>query len=183
MAKRQKDTDATDAARAGVLVELLRTQRLRLATAESLTGGLLAAAIVSVPGASDVFDGALVAYTHELKTRLLGVDAEWLTTHGAINAEVAEQMAAGARAMFGSAVAIGTTGVAGPDAADGVQPGTAYIAVAVEGQGTAVRAVRLTGGRARIRGRVVARALELCEAAVRQIPVLGEGHDEVGRYA
>jgi nicotinamide-nucleotide amidase len=156
---------------------------MRIATAESLTGGLLAAAFVSVPGASDVFDGGVIAYTHDLKTRLLKVDAGWLSAHGAINAEVAEQMALGARELCGSDAAIGTTGVAGPDPADGVEPGTAYIAVAIAGLDLAVRAVRLTGGRSRIRGRVVARALELCEAALRQIPVSGEGYDEVGRFA
>jgi nicotinamide-nucleotide amidase len=183
MAKRQKDTDVNDAARAGVVVELLRARGLRVSTAESLTGGLLAAAFVSVPGASEVFDGGLVAYTHELKSRLLGVDAAWLEEHGAINAEVAEQMAAGARELFSSSVAIGTTGVAGPRPADGVKPGTAYIAVSIGRQDVAVRAVRLTGGRGRVRGRVVARALELCEAALRQIPVSGEGYDEPGAFA
>jgi nicotinamide-nucleotide amidase len=183
MAKRQKDTEPGDAVRASAVVDLLRTRRLRLATAESLTGGLVAAAIVSVPGASEVFDGGLVAYNHELKSRLLKVDPAWLAAHGAINAEVAEQMAVGARELFGSDVGIGTTGVAGPAAADGVEPGSAYIAIAVAGQDMAVRAVRLKGGRSRIRGRVVARALELCEAALRQIPVPGESYDEVGRFA
>lgn len=183
MAKRQKDTEPGDSARAAVLVGLLRSRNLRIATAESLTGGLLAAAVVSVPGASEVFDGGLVAYTHDLKSRLLGVDEQWLASHGAINAEVAEQMATGARELFGSKVAIGTTGVAGPASADGVDPGTAYIAVAIAGLDVAVRAVRLSGGRGRVRGRVVARALELCEAALRQIPVAGEGYDEVGSYA
>jgi nicotinamide-nucleotide amidase len=183
VAKRQRDTDADDAARAEAVVGLLRSHDLRVATAESLTGGLLAAAIVSVPGASEVFDGGIIAYTHTLKTRLLSVDADWLSAHGAINAEVAEQMALGARDLFGTGVGIGTTGVAGPTSADGVEPGTAYIAVALEGHGVAVRAVRLKGGRSRVRGRVVARALELCEAALRQIPVQGEDHDEAGRFA
>jgi nicotinamide mononucleotide (NMN) deamidase PncC len=73
--------------------------------------------------------------------------------------------------------------VAGPSPADGVTPGTAYIAVAIDGQGVAGRAIRLKGGRSRVRGRVVARALELCEAALRQLPVPGEGYDEVGRFA
>ncbi|MDR1295727.1 MAG: nicotinamide-nucleotide amidohydrolase family protein [Bifidobacteriaceae bacterium] len=181
--KRQKDTEPSDSQRAAVIVGLLKAHGLRISTAESLTGGLVAAAFVSVPGASDVFDGAVVAYTHELKSRLLGVNAEWLATHGAINSRVAEDMATGARQLFGSAVAIGTTGVAGPASADGVLPGTAYIAVSIAGQDIAVRAVRLKGGRSRVRGRVVARALELCEAALRQIPVPGEGYDEVGRFA
>jgi nicotinamide-nucleotide amidase len=130
-----------------------------------------------------VFDGALVAYNNALKSRLLSVDAEWLASEGAINARAAQEMAVGARQLFGSDVAISTTGVAGPTPADGAPPGTAYVAVSIMGRDVAVRAVRLTGGRSRVRGRVVARSLELCEAALRQLPVAGEGYDQAGDFA
>jgi PncC family amidohydrolase len=154
--------------RAKAVERLLRERGLRIATAESLTGGMLASVIVGVPGASDVFDGGVVTYTNQLKTKLLGVDAELLETRGPIDGDVAVQMALGARELFGSAVTVASTGVAGPAPASGADPGTAYIAVAVEGQDVAVRALRLKGDRLRVRERVVGRALELLEAALRQ---------------
>jgi PncC family amidohydrolase len=158
------------AERAQAVIELLRARDLRIATAESLTGGLLSAAITSVPGSSDVFVGGVVAYTNEVKAALLGVDRELLDRLGGVyTAEVAEQMVAGVRRDFDAPVALSTTGVAGPGPSEGVEPGLAYIACQVGDGDVAVRAVKLKGNRDRIRTRVVARALELCEAALRQL--------------
>ena len=88
---------------------------LTVGCAEWLTGGLVAADIVSIPGASAVFRGSIVAYDSMLKNDLLGVDASTLASTGAVTAEVASAMAEGARARLGVDVAVATTGVAGPD--------------------------------------------------------------------
>src|ERR1700729_3739333 len=90
-----------------------------LATAESLTGGLVAAALTSVPGASAAFRGGVVAYATDLKAAVLGVPDDLLQLRGAVDPDVAEAMAQGARARLGTTVGISTTGVAGPDPADG----------------------------------------------------------------
>jgi PncC family amidohydrolase len=128
-----------------------------------------------VSGASEVFNGGIVSYSNETKVALLGVDPVFLAEHGPANAEVAEQMALGARQALNTEVAISTTGVAGPGPAHGVAPGVAYIAVKVDDLDMAVRAVRLKGDRNLVRARVVARALELCEAALRQRGAASEG--------
>lgn len=158
---------------AGVL-DQMRAAGLKLAVAESLTGGRLASTIVSVPGASDVFEGGAVTYSVAAKSALLGVDAGLLATNGAVNAEVATQMAVGAARVFGAQVAAATTGVAGPGPADGVEAGTAFIGIAAQGQDPVVREVRVKGSRDEVRSRVVLYALELLEAAVGQVPVAGE---------
>ncbi|MDR1800198.1 MAG: CinA family protein [Bifidobacteriaceae bacterium] len=154
--------------RAEELVDLLREHHLTVATAESLTGGLVSAVIVDVPGASDVLRGAVVAYANEVKRDVLGVDAELLATRGAINGTTAGQMAVGVRRVMGADVGIATTGVAGPKPADGAEPGTAFVAVSWAKDEPAVRALRLEGDRATVRTLVVTRALELAEATIRQ---------------
>ena len=105
---------------------------LTVGCAESLTGGLVAADIVSIPGASAVFRGSIVAYDSMLKNDLLGVDASTLASTGAVSAEVASAMAEGALARLGVDVAVATTGVAGPDPdpVSGEAPGVVFIAVA-----------------------------------------------------
>lgn len=112
----------------------LRARGWSLGVAESLTGGALAAEIVSVPGASTVLWGAVVAYATPVKHTLLGVDDELLRAHGPVHAEVALQMADGVRRAVqvdGSAADVGvsTTGIAGPDSPDGQPVGTVHIAV------------------------------------------------------
>lgn len=134
-----------------------------LALAESLTGGLLADAFISVPGASAVVRGAVVAYATDLKTSLLGVDADLLTQRGAVDGEVAEQMAAGVRARLGATFGLATTGVAGPDPQDGQPVGTVYVGVAGPG-GVRHARLHLDGGRARIRRGAVAGAMDLLAA-------------------
>jgi nicotinamide-nucleotide amidase len=145
---------------AAQVVALLRARGLTLAVAESLTGGALTARLVDVPGASDVLRGGIVAYASDLKERLLGVDGELLARRGAIDPDVAVQMAAGARAQLGASVAVATTGVAGPAGQDGATPGTVHVAL-VDDQGSLVRSARLPGGRPQVRAGAVDLALGL----------------------
>ena len=135
---------------------------LTVGCAESLTGGLVAAEIVSVPGASAVFRGSIVAYDSMLKNDLLGVDASTLASTGAVTAEVASAMAEGALARLGVDVAVATTGVAGPDPdpVSGEAPGAVFIAVAGGGLGTLVREMSLEGDRDEIRQRATRAALQ-----------------------
>ncbi|MFF3644680.1 CinA family protein [Streptomyces sp. NPDC002564] len=114
-----------------------------LAVAESLTGGLVAAEITAVPGASKVFRGSVTAYATELKRDVLGVDGTLLDERGAVDPEVARQMADGVRTVLRADWGIATTGVAGPDPQDGQPVGTVYVAIsgpdtAVTGPDTAV---------------------------------------------
>jgi nicotinamide-nucleotide amidase len=97
-----------------LVLALCRTRGLTLATAESCTGGLVAARLTSVPGSSDVFRGGIVAYANDVKAAQLGVPDEVLAAHGAVSAEAAAAMAAGARERLGADVAVAVTGVAGP---------------------------------------------------------------------
>ncbi|MEG3631145.1 CinA family protein [Streptomyces poriticola] len=150
------------------VVRLLTVKGGTLAVAESLTGGLVAAEITSVPGASKVFRGSVTAYATELKHRLLGVDATLLAARGAVDPQVAAQMAAGVRKALGADWGLATTGVAGPDAQDGRPVGTVFVAVAGpvgEGSGSAsggkVEALRLNGDRADIRMESVRSVLAL----------------------
>jgi nicotinamide-nucleotide amidase len=131
-----------------------------VATAESLTGGLVCAALTEVPGASAVVRGAVVAYATELKAQVLGVDPDLLATGGAVQAEVARQMASGVCRALGADVGVATTGVAGPDPQDGHEVGTVFVAVAGGGR-TVARELTLTGDRAAIRAATVEAALHL----------------------
>ena len=142
------------------LIHRLADRGLTVAVAESLTGGLVVADLVSVPGASAVVRGGIVAYATELKHDLLGVDAALLAAGGPIQAAVAEQMAAGVRERLSADLGLATTGVAGPDPQDGHPPGEVWIAVAsVAG----IRSVRLElgGDRAAIRHETVEAVIEL----------------------
>ncbi|WP_030542748.1 CinA family protein [Streptomyces albus] len=122
-----------------------------LAVAESLTGGLVAAELTGVPGASRVLRGAVTAYATDLKHTLLGVDGALLAERGAVDAEVARQMAGGVRRLLGADWGIATTGVAGPDPQDGQPVGTVYVAVAGPAGTVRSRLLRPAGDRAGIR--------------------------------
>ncbi|MBK3568787.1 MULTISPECIES: CinA family protein [unclassified Streptomyces] len=150
------------------VVRLLTVSGATLAVAESLTGGLVAAEITSVPGASKAFRGSVTAYATELKHQLLGVDAALLAERGAVDAQVAAQMAAGVRKALGADWGIATTGVAGPEPQDGQPVGTVFVAVdgpfgpdSDAAGGGKVAALRLNGGRAEIRMESVRSVLAL----------------------
>jgi len=151
--------------RAATLVETLVARGLTIAAAESLTGGLVASALVDVPGASRTMRGGIVAYDTRAKRDLLGVDGGLLAERGAVDPRVAEQMASGIRRAFtldGSIADLGlaTTGVAGPDPQDGHAVGTVYVAVATA-EDVVVERCELSGGRAEIRAAAVDAVLEL----------------------
>ena len=160
-------TPAPPGGAAAELIALLAARRQSLAVAESLTGGLLAGALTDVPGASAVFRGGVVAYATELKAVLLGVDRGLLEAHGAVSAEAAAAMAEGVRSRLGATVGAATTGVAGPDPAEGKPAGTVFIAASA-GDQTRVRRLALTGSRAAIRAGTVREALGLVLASVRE---------------
>ncbi|GAA3955352.1 CinA family protein [Streptomyces marokkonensis] len=150
------------------VVRLLTVKGETLAVAESLTGGMVASAITAVPGASKAFRGSVTAYATELKREMLGVDAAVLAARGAVDAQVAAQMAAGVRKTLGADWGIATTGVAGPDPQDGQPVGTVFVAVAgpvgvddASASGGKVEALRLNGDRAEIRMESVRSVLAL----------------------
>jgi nicotinamide-nucleotide amidase len=146
---------------AELVLELCRGRGYRLATAESCTGGLVAARISDIPGASDVLAGGVVAYANEVKTAELGVSEGLLAEHGAVSAEVAEAMAAGVRERLGVDVGIAVTGVAGPGGGTPEKPvGLVYLHVSTPDGGEG-RSFSLPGDRATIRSRATVSALHL----------------------
>ncbi|OGK09383.1 MAG: hypothetical protein A2Y63_01065 [Candidatus Riflebacteria bacterium RBG_13_59_9] len=131
-----------------------------LATAESCTGGLLSAAITSLPGSSDMYLGGVVSYANEVKTGLLGVDAKLLLHQGAVNEEVARQMAAGVRERTGAEIAVAITGIAGPSGGSPEKPvGTVYVCY-LDGENDKVVAHNFSGDRTEIRHQTVLAVLE-----------------------
>lgn len=147
------------------VVAALRRSGATVATAESLTGGLVCATLVSVPGASDVVRGGVVAYAADLKTALLGVDADLIARQGTVDAGVAEAMASAVRERLAATYGISTTGVAGPDPDEGHPPGTVFVALASTGQVTSWR-LQLAGDRAQVRIRTVDALLSYLVARV-----------------
>jgi nicotinamide-nucleotide amidase len=152
---------------AAEVLRMLTETGKTVATAESLTGGLVAAALTDVPGASAAFRGGVIVYATELKERLLAVDAALLARHGAVYAPVAAAMADGVRTRLGATIGIATTGVAGPDPQDGQPPGTVHIAVSLADD-TVVRTMSLTGDRDSIRKLTVERVLGLLLGRLRE---------------
>lgn len=155
-------SEASDAA--ARVIDALVAARLTIAVAESLTGGLLAATLIGVPGASAAVRGGVVAYDTRVKHSLLHVDAGLLALRGAVHPEVALQMADGVRRALEvdglpADVGVATTGVAGPDPQDGQEVGTVFVAVVTRAGGRVVP-LRLDGGRQEIRERTVGLALE-----------------------
>jgi len=150
---------------AAEVVAALRDAGSTVATAESLTGGLVCATLVGVPGASDVVRGGVVAYAPEIKTTMLGVDADLIEARGTVDAEVAAAMACGARSRLAATYGLATTGVAGPDPSEGKPPGTVHIAVAGP-QGVVTRLLELSGDRAAIRSGTVDALLSLLVATL-----------------
>ena len=143
------------------LAQALRGSGLKLVTAESCTGGLIAAACTAVAGSSDWFERGFVTYSNEAKAEQLGVDAALIATHGAVSAEVARSMADGALAHSRAGLAVAVTGVAGPTGATPGKPvGTVWVAVARRGGATQTERLALQGDRASIREQTVHQALQ-----------------------
>lgn len=149
-----------------LIAEMLRG-RDTIATAESCTGGMLAARLTDLPGSSDYVKGAIVAYANEVKVESVGVSADLLERHGAVSAEVASALAQGARSALHASVGVGITGVAGPGGGTDEKPvGLVWIAVAGPGESGTVRSVRLPGGRPEVRERAVTVAMHLVRRAL-----------------
>ena len=144
------------------LAALLRARGARIATAESCTGGLIAAACTSLAGSSDWFERGFVTYSNEAKSEMLGVPAALIATHGAVSAPVAAAMAEGALSCSRAAFAVSVTGIAGPGGGSAAKPvGTVWIGVAARDEKAAATLLQASGDRAAIRAASVARALEL----------------------
>jgi nicotinamide-nucleotide amidase len=138
-----------------------------IATAESCTGGLLAARLTERPGSSEYFLGAIVAYSNEVKIARAGVPRELIETHGAVSAEVALALADGARAQLGADVGVGITGVAGPGGGTAEKPvGLVWLSVTVAGGEPITRSISLPGGRADVRERATTIAMHLLRRAL-----------------
>jgi nicotinamide-nucleotide amidase len=151
-----------------IVLELCRRRGLTLATAESCTGGMVAERITSIPGSSASFVGSIVAYADEVKTHELGVPSDVLERHGAVSAETAEAMAAGARERLGTDVAVSVTGIAGPDGGTPEKPvGLVYLH-AVGPDGARSADFVLPGDRNTIRRRATATALHLVRRLLQQ---------------
>ena len=145
---------------ADAIGKLLCDSKSTLAVAESCTGGMLAAMLTEVPGASEYFLGGVIAYSNEVKQRLLGVPRELITAHGAVSEEIARAMSEGCRESFGSDYALSITGIAGPTAPDSSKPvGLVYIALG-SADATEVHEHRMGGTRAAIRKRSAMQAMD-----------------------
>jgi nicotinamide-nucleotide amidase len=157
--------DAALRAAAKRVVAAFRARGLTIATAESCTGGLVAAALTEIAGSSDVIDRGFVTYSNAAKEAMLGVPAAMLTHHGAVSGETAAAMAAGALKNSQADVAVAITGIAGPSGGSKQKPvGLVYFAAASR-DGRHIARTRRYGkiGRRRVRERSVAEALELLE--------------------
>jgi nicotinamide-nucleotide amidase len=156
------------------LHRLLRSRRATLATAESLTGGLIAAAITEVAGSSATFRGGVVSYATDLKASLLGVDPTVLGRHGPVHAEVAAAMARGVRDRLRATYGLASTGVAGPDGQHGRPPGEVHLALAgpdVGHFGVVVKSLELAGDRAAVRSAAVRHAVAMTVDSLRNSDV------------
>ena len=150
-----------------------RRRGILFGTAESCTGGMIAARVTDVAGISEVFAGGVVSYANEVKTRLLGVPAETLARHGAVSAETARAMAEGACRSLGCGAAVSVTGIAGPGGGSPEKPvGTVFEAVGIEGWGVTVRRFEWSGmSREEVRAHAVRAALSfLAEELSRSRP-------------
>ncbi len=149
------------------LLALMNAKGMTLATAESCTGGLIAAALTAIAGSSSVVMAGFVTYSNVAKQKMVGVRAESLAHHGAVSAEVARQMAEGARDRAGVSLALSCTGIAGPGGATPGKPvGLVFIGCARDGAATQVERHVFPGDRAAVRAATVAAALDLAARGV-----------------
>ena len=151
---------------AAKVIDLLRERSESISCAESITGGALTSALVSVSGASDVLLGSIVAYSKEMKINQLGLSAELIDEKGLVSKEVALEMAKGAKQKLGSSWAISSTGSAGPRALDGSSPGEIWIAIVGPDRQESVK-LSLNGARQEVISGAVESALTLLERILR----------------
>lgn len=155
------------------ILALARARGVRIATAESCTGGMVAAALTEVAGSSDVFERGFVTYSNAAKTELLGVRAETLAAHGAVSEEVAREMAEGALARSHADLAVSITGIAGPGGSEHKPEGRVCFGLARKGRATRVETVEFGArGRAKVRDAAMRHALEMLAQAVEQDKIL-----------
>jgi nicotinamide-nucleotide amidase len=154
------------------LADVLRARHWRITTAESCTGGLIAAACTALPGSSDWFERGFVTYSDDAKNESLGVERALIAGFGAVSSEVACAMSIGALAHSRADLAVSVTGIAGPaGAVPGKPVGTVWLALARRGESAAQPTLlQLQGDRAMVRGKSAAHALHLLLAAARQHP-------------
>ncbi len=153
------------------VADALRARGASMATAESCTGGLVAAACTSLAGSSDWFERGVVTYSNAAKSDLLGVASDLIARHGAVSAEVARAMAAGALAHSPAAFAVAVTGIAGPGGGSPGKPvGTVWLATATRDGGAEATLLNASGDRDAVRHRSVVRALELLLARIDTTP-------------
>ena len=153
------------------VLALAIAHRARIATAESCTGGLVAAALTDIPGSSEVFERGFVSYSNGAKSEMLGVPPDLIARHGAVSEEVARAMAEGALRRSDATLAVSITGVAGPGASEKKPEGLVCFGLAVEGQPTLTRTMRFGAiGRQPVRAASVAEALALMADALASSP-------------
>lgn len=151
-------------------IALLQARGLTVGTCESLTGGMICAALVDVPGASRVVRGGLITYQTDTKTLLADVDAALIEAHGVVSGEVARAMAAGARTRLGVDIAVSATGMASPGDENDPPAGTVLVGVA-SAKGVRAIALHLTGTRAEIRQQTVEQAIQTIITEAKETPV------------
>jgi len=139
---------------ANELIQKLSQQHLTISVAESLTGGLVAASLTQIPGASAVFKGGIIAYGDEIKQQVLKVDPALITKFTSISDPVAQSMATNVREIMNTDIGIATTGVAGPDKSDGFAPGIVFVAISI-GDHKICQKLELVGDRTQIRDQSV----------------------------
>ena len=139
---------------ANELIQKLSQRHLTISVAESLTGGLVAASLTQIPGASAVFKGGIIAYRDEIKQKVLKVDPALITKFTSISEPVAQSMATNIREIMNTDIGIATTGVAGPDKSDGFAPGIVFVAISI-GDHKICQKLELVGDRTQIRDQSV----------------------------
>jgi len=145
---------------ASSLIKKLEEKNLTVAVAESLTGGLVAASLTEIPGASKVFKGSITAYSDEIKQNVLNVNKETITNFTSISEQVALEMAINVRKIMKSDIGISTTGVAGPEKSAGFLPGLVFVAISI-GDHNMCQKLEITGDRSKIRNQTVHEILQL----------------------
>lgn len=142
------------------LIKKLEEKNLTIAVAESLTGGLVAASLTEIPGASKVFKGSITAYSDEIKQNVLKVNEETILKFTSISEQVALEMAINVRKIMKSDIGISTTGVAGPEKSAGFAPGLVFVAISI-GDHNMCQKLEITGDRSKIRNQTVHEILQL----------------------